>query len=129
MSTFVWNELATSDPDRARRFYTDVLGWTFDPFTLPSGDYWVARSGEAMAGGIGGLETGPPGTTASSWTSWLGVEDVDAVVAQAVAAGGSVVEPAAEVPGVGRVAILRDPTGAVFGVLAPAAPSSSDVAG
>lgn len=117
--TFVWNELATSDPERARRFYGDVLGWTFEPFTLPSGDYWVASAGDALAGGIGGLQTGPPGTTTSTWTSWIGVDDVDAVVTRAVASGGLVIEPPTDVPEVGRVAILRDPTGALFGVLAP----------
>ena len=116
--TFVWNELATTDPERARRFYADVLGWSFESFTLPSGAYWVARAGDAMVGGIGGLETGPPGMTASAWTCWVGTEDVDAVVEKARGSGGEVVEPPSDVPNVGRVALLRDPTGAIFGVIA-----------
>ena len=117
--TFTWNELATTDPGRARRFYTDVLGWTFEPFTLPGGEYWVARAGDAMVGGLGGLDTGPPGLTASTWVSWVGVDDVDEIVSRAVAAGGTIVEAPSDVPHVGRVAVLRDPTGALFGLMAP----------
>jgi catechol 2,3-dioxygenase-like lactoylglutathione lyase family enzyme len=43
--TFVWNELASSDPADAQAFYGAVLGWEFEAFDLPGGAYWVTRSG------------------------------------------------------------------------------------
>lgn len=122
--TFTWNELARSDPGRARRFYADVFGWTFEPFRLPGGDYWVARAGDTTVGGLGGLDTGPPGLTTSAWVSWIEVDDVDEVLSRASAAGGAIVEAPSDVPQVGRVAILRDPTGALVGLLASRADAS-----
>lgn len=115
--TFSWNELASSDAPRAREFYAEVLGWEFEEFDLPGGAYWVAKAGDQLVGGIGGLETGPAGTTTSTWVSWVEVDDVDGRVERARGAGASIVEEAHDVPGVGRTAVLRDPTGALIGLL------------
>lgn len=112
---FVWNELATTDPAAAMAFYAATLGWTFEEFPLPDGPYWVARSGGRVVGGLGGMETGAvPGAT-PYWFSFVEVDDVDARLAKAVAAGATVLRPPEDVPGVGRVAVLRDPTGAAIG--------------
>lgn len=115
--TFSWNELASTDAAKAKDFYASVLGWEFDAFELPNGAYWIARMGEQVVGGIGGLETGPEGTTASAWVSWIEVDDVDARVERARFAGGEVIEEPHDVPAVGRTAVLRDPTGALIGLL------------
>ena len=49
---FYWNELMTRDPDRAKAFYADTLGWTFDPMTAGGGPtYWIAKAGDEMVGG------------------------------------------------------------------------------
>lgn len=115
---FVWNELATSDVGAARDFYAQTLGWTFDEFELPDGRYWVAKSGDAVVGGLGGFDTAAvPGTTSSAWFAFVGVDDVDARVARAVAHGGTVIQAPHDVPSVGRVAVVRDPTGAVLGLM------------
>lgn len=53
--TFVWNELASTDVQQAMAFYAETLDWTFEEFHLPSGRYWVARSGDRLVGGLGGL--------------------------------------------------------------------------
>ena len=53
------------------------------------------------------------------WTSYVKHEDVDAVVAKAAAAGGTVVMPPMDVMEEGRMALVQDPTGAVFGVWQP----------
>lgn len=68
-----------------------------------------------MVGGLGGLEIGStPGTT-SYWFSFIEVEDLDIRIAKAVELGATVIRPAEDVPNVGRVAVLRDPTGAAIG--------------
>ncbi|HEX2203604.1 MAG TPA: VOC family protein [Longimicrobium sp.] len=114
--SFVWNELAAADPAAARDFYAAALGWTFEPFDLPDGPYWVAKAGGRVVAGIGGLDTAAvPGTAASTWFAFVEVDDVDVRLAKAVELGATVVQPPVDVPMVGRVAVLRDPTGAPIG--------------
>ena len=121
--SFVWNELAAPDPAAARDFYAAALGWTFEPFDLPDGPYWVAKAGDRVVAGIGGLDTAAvPGTAASTWFAFVEVDDVDARLARAVELGATVVQPPVDVPMVGRVAVLRDPTGAAIGWMTPSPP-------
>lgn len=115
---FIWNELATTSIEQAKSFYAATLGWTFEPYALPDGEYWLAKSEGQVVGGIGGMDTASlPGATTSHWFSFIEVEDVDACLARALATGGGVISPATDVPTVGRVAVMRDPTGAAIGVL------------
>jgi predicted enzyme related to lactoylglutathione lyase len=116
--TFAWNELATADPETAMRFYGETLGWTFERFELADGAYWVAKAGGVMVGGIGGLDTAAePGGTKSAWTSFIRVDDIDARFARALRLGASAVQKPHDVANVGRVAVLRDPAGALIGWL------------
>jgi predicted enzyme related to lactoylglutathione lyase len=115
---FAWNELATGDVDAALRFYGEVLGWTFARFDLPEGAYWVARSGDVVVGGIGTLATSAdPASRVSAWTAFVRVEDIDRRFARALELGASPVQAPHDVPNVGRVAVLRDPVGALLGWL------------
>ena len=34
---FHWNELTTRDIERAKKFYADTLGWTFESMPMPEG--------------------------------------------------------------------------------------------
>jgi predicted enzyme related to lactoylglutathione lyase len=116
--TFAWNELATNDIDAAIRFYGEILGWTFERFDLPDGEYWVARSGDNLVGGIGNLDTAAdPDCRLSAWTAFVRVSGIDRRFAQAMELGASPVQAPHDVPNVGRVAVLRDPTGALIGWL------------
>lgn len=119
--TFGWNELASTNAQRAMAFYAEVLGWEFEQFGLPDGEYWVAKVDDQMVGGIGGLETGPAGTTTSTWISWIEVDDIDARIERARSAGAEIFGAPEDVPGVGRTAVIRDPAGAVVGFLQSAA--------
>lgn len=114
--TFAWSELATEDVEAAIAFYRDTLGWTFERFDLPDGAYWVAKSGQTMVGGIGGLETAAEtGTRKSAWYSFIRVDKLDERFERALERGAHAIQRPHDVPGVGRVAVLRDPTGAVIG--------------
>jgi uncharacterized protein len=125
--SFVWNELATRDAEKARTFYADTLGWTYQEFPLPDGPYWVAQSGEKLVGGIGELETGAvPGMTESCWFGFIEVDDVDARVAAARKRGATILREPMDVPNVGRVAVLRDPTGAAIGWMTGLKPEAVD---
>jgi uncharacterized protein len=112
---FHWNELVTRDVEKAKKFYGDTIGWTFDGMPMPDGTYWVAKMGDKVVGGlfpIGGPQwEGVP----EHWMSYLAVDDVDARAKKAVAAGAKLMRPAFDIPGVGRIAILTEPGGAGVG--------------
>lgn len=115
----VWSELMTTEVEKAKAFYGKTLGLTFQGFD-PSGEgnYWVAMAGGETVWGLMDMTSRPGSPT--GWFTYLAVDDVDARVAAAEAAGGKLMVPVFEVPMVGRIAILQDPTGAVIGWMKPA---------
>jgi uncharacterized protein len=120
--TFVWNELHTRDVERAKRFYADTLGWTYDGMPMPdgSGTYWVAKAGEAFAGGLFDIRDHRFDGMPEHWLCYIETDDVDARCAKAKAAGGQVYREPWDIPGVGRIAILGDPGGAGIGFMTSA---------
>lgn len=118
---FYWNELMTRDAEKAKAFYRDCIGWTFDEMKMDDGpSYWIAKAGGAPAGGIFTM-TGPGfDGVPEHWLPYLHVDDVDAAVARAEAMGARTLRPVFEVPGIGRIAIIQEPGGAVIGWMTPA---------
>jgi predicted enzyme related to lactoylglutathione lyase len=108
---FVWFELVTRDARKAQAFYGEVLGWKIKPFQLGPQSYDMICTGETLDTMIGGYAP-PRNDRPSHWISYLSVEDVDAAARAAAAAGGKLVEPPADLPGVGRSARIADPQGA-----------------
>lgn len=113
--TFVWYELLTTDPKAAEAFYGKVFGWRMDAGKATGMPYTHINVGHQPIGGIMELpaELKAQGVPAN-WSGYIGVDDVDAVAAKAVAAGGKIQRPAENMPGVGRFAVLADPAGAAF---------------
>jgi uncharacterized protein len=117
---FFWNELLTRDPERAKKFYRDTLGWTFEPFPMAGGGtYWIAYAGDQMAGGIFAITDPAFACVPEGWMSYIAVDDVDARVEKAIDAGAMLMRPLFDVPGVGRIAILTEPGGAGIGWMTP----------
>jgi uncharacterized protein len=119
---FVWHELMTTDPQAAVGFYSKVLPWKTQPSGMP--DYTLWMSGKTQAGGLmaqpeSARQAGAP----PSWLVYIGTPDVDATAAAAERLGGKVLKAAADIPAVGRFAVVADPQGAAFAVFAPAAPA------
>jgi len=115
---FVWDELIVPDADAAQRFYEEVFGWrTTDPGP-EYGGYRIFQQGEARIGGLMGFEGSPP-----HWRPYVAVADVDGTVARAKELGATVGLEPMDVPMVGRLAVLGDPQGATFGIIA-ATPAS-----
>ncbi len=114
---FVWSELHTSDPKAALAFYEKVVGFTHSAMEMGGGDvYYVLNAGDVGRGGVTGhLRPG----VAPYWLPYVFVDDADATVARAQGAGAEVVMKPEDIPDVGRLAVLRDPTGAVFAILKP----------
>lgn len=117
---FYWNELMTTDVEKAKDFYAKTLGWTYEAMPMPDGVYHVIGDGGKMP--IGGLMDMPkevPAGTPPHWFSYIAVDDVDKRVAALEKEGGTVMRPPFDIPGVGRIAIVQDSTGAVMGWMTP----------
>lgn len=117
---FYWNELRTRDAERAKAFYAESVGWSFEPSSTPDGDtYWVATLHGKPVAGLFPLDSPRFDGVPESWISFLAVDDVDARVAKALEAGARLVMPMCDIPGVGRIAMLQEPSGAGVGWITP----------
>jgi uncharacterized protein len=113
----IWFELMVRDADAARRFYGAVLGWWFDISGPEMGHYTVCRIDDAPVAGIGSIA--PDQDLPAAWTVYFGVTSTETAVRDVEAAGGHMVSPVEVIGAFGRMAICRDPGGAVFGVWEP----------
>ena len=112
--TFCWNELLTSDVNSATRFYAGLFGWSTQARDMGGGrQYTMAKLGETQ---VGGLMPHPMAGTPSHWLAYVAVDDVDRVADLARQLGGQVLQPPTDIPGIGRFAVIQDPTGAVLGL-------------
>ncbi|WP_030196561.1 VOC family protein [Streptomyces sp. NRRL S-87] len=119
-----WVELHAPDPVAAIGFYAWVFGWRYVEEEITGTAYRVLSVGEGdlEAGSFGGVAPQREGMGGASsavpcWVPYFRVTDVDATASAVEGNGGVVLTPAADVPGVGRTAWVRDPCGAVFAVL------------
>lgn len=118
---FCWNELVTRDVEKAKSFYGGAMGWTFDAVPGPSGGtYWLAKMGEQRIGGLFPLGGAECVDVPEGWLPYIAVDDVDARVKKAQALGAALMRPIFDIPGVGRVALLREPGGAGVAWMTPA---------
>ena len=111
-----WNELYSSDPVAACRFYGALLGWTTRAQDMETIRYTVFMSGSADAAGMMPI-TPEWGAVPPDWLVYFAVDDCDAQAAVAQDLGGTVrVEPT-DLTDVGRFAVLQDAQGGVFAIL------------
>jgi predicted enzyme related to lactoylglutathione lyase len=118
---FSWVDLGTPDTEGAKSFYSGLFGWSFDDQPTDSGV--VYSMGQIEGYNVAGLGPMDPEMQAQGappfWTSYVKHDDVDGVVARAAEAGGTVMMSPMDVMDAGRMAIIQDPTGAMFGVWQP----------
>ena len=120
--TFYWNELMTRDPEGAKAFYAEALGWTFETMPMEGGgSSTVAMIDGRPAGGIFEMTAPEFEGLPEHWFSYIAVDDVDARVEKLKAAGGTVLKPPFDVPEVGRIAVVMDGGGAAVGLMTPVA--------
>lgn len=110
-----WVEALVPDPAGAREFYSSIFAWEFEgPGKMPgepSSEYFVARMRGRDVAGLGLL---PQGAPEPAWTTHVRVASADDAAEAARGASGSIVVEPFDVPPVGRMAVLDDPTGARF---------------
>jgi predicted enzyme related to lactoylglutathione lyase len=111
---FVHVELNTTDPAKAKAFYTALFDWKLQDVQLgPSGTYTMIDVGEGTGGGM--MKHPMPGAP-SAWLAYVLVEDVRAATEKARSLGATIAKDVTEVPGAGWFSIIVDPTGAVLGM-------------
>jgi len=119
---FYWNELITRDVEASKKFFGDTLGWTYDNMPTPQGGgtYWIAKAAGEPVGGMFPIDGPAFAQVPEAWLAYIAVDDVDARVKKATAAGGKVMRAPFDVPNVGRIAIVIDSRGAAIGIMTPA---------
>jgi predicted enzyme related to lactoylglutathione lyase len=116
--TLCWNELMTDDVDKAGEFYTSLFGWKQEAMSFGDMEYAVFKQGDES---VAGMMTLPAEAKANGappyWLVYVSVDDCDASIAKAQEHGGGILTPATDFEGVGRGAMISDPTGGVFGII------------
>lgn len=109
-----WNELMTKDAAAASQFYQSVFAYDIDIMPMPQGDYHVLKTGVIPRAGI---MDSPDNNMPSHWLPYIYVEDCDATHAKAVALGAQILVEPMDIPEVGRMCMIQDPTGAMLGII------------
>ena len=125
---FIWHELMSRDPEASEAFYRDVAGLTVQATSDGPDGYRMLLADGRPIGGLAGKPPGsdvwPSGGPAGHWVGYLASDDVDAAARRAQERGGQVLLGPLDIPGTGRVAVLRDPDEATFGLFQPTTPTS-----
>ncbi|MGH8829283.1 MAG: VOC family protein [Jiangellaceae bacterium] len=113
-----WNELTTRDVDGSKAFYGSVLGWGSRDVPMDPLMYTIWEVGDQTVAGMMPMQSDQwPADLPPHWMVYFEVADCDATAARATELGGSVSVPPTDSPA-GRFAVLGDPQGAFFSVIA-----------
>jgi uncharacterized protein len=115
--TFSWAELATTDTEGAKAFYTTLFGWDLEDNPIPGGGVYTMlhKGGKPVGALVSTMSEGQP----AAWNSYVTVESADDAAASVREHGGTVVMEAFDVMDAGRMALVQDPGGAFLAVWQP----------
>jgi predicted enzyme related to lactoylglutathione lyase len=111
---FVHLELNTPDLAKAKEFYGQLCGWTFNDMPMPVGVYSTFKPAEGPGGGMMSMSEAP-----TRWLAYIGVDDIHVSTDKAESLGAKVIVRTQEVPEMGWFSVLTDPTGAVIALWQP----------
>jgi predicted enzyme related to lactoylglutathione lyase len=123
-----WNELATRDIEQAKAFYRAAFGWEGETSAYGDTSYTEWKLGGRTIGGMIAMNEQWPAEVPPHWMVYFAVEDVDAAVGRVEELGGKVSVAPTDTPA-GRFAVLNDPHGAVFSIIALAQRPVGDAGG
>jgi uncharacterized protein len=114
LGDFCWETLAAKDGEKELEFYAAVLGWTRGKFGDAPGLFLATGAGETVA------DVEPPqGGAPSHWMTHVVVANLAESRAKAESLGARIYAPDIHVPGVGNMAVIGDPFGAVISLFQP----------
>lgn len=115
--TIGWQDLTVDNAELVRDFYSEVAGWKTQPLDMDGYDDYVMLTPDAGAGVAGVCHArGVNANVPPQWLIYINVADLDASVARCLELGGAIVDGPREV-GESRFCIIRDPAGAVCGLI------------
>jgi uncharacterized protein len=114
MNRFTYFEFMTDNPEKTAAFYREVFGWDVQKWNGPV-DYWLVKTGNGGDSGIDGGLMLTDGKTRGT-VNTVEVDNLDAVLAKAVAHGGEVILEKQVIPGIGYQAYFKDNGGIVVGL-------------
>lgn len=116
--TFCWVELGTTDGDAAKKFYTELFGWTFTDSPIGPGMVYTMLKLDGKD--VGALYKMPEEMTSQgippNWLSYVSVKSADEATDKAKSLGATLMKEPFDVMDVGRMSVILDPTGAVFAI-------------
>jgi predicted enzyme related to lactoylglutathione lyase len=114
--TFCWVELATSDSEAAKKFYTQLFGWTYEDMPMGPGMVYtmLKLDGKNVGALYKQMEEQAALGVPPNWLSYVSVANADESTAKAKELGATILKDAFDVMTVGRMSVVQDPTGAVF---------------
>lgn len=113
---FVHVELNTTDPGKAKNFYTKLFDWKLEDLPMEEGTYTLINVGQGTGGGL--MKHPVPGAP-SSWLAYVLVDDIAAATKKAESLGATIMKDVTEVMDEGWLSIIVDPTGARLGLWKP----------
>jgi predicted enzyme related to lactoylglutathione lyase len=128
--SFGWIELATTDQNDAKRFYGSLFGWSANDSPMGPGEYYTMfQLQDRNAAAAYQLKPERDGNFPPHWNLYVAVDDADATARLAAELGGNVIESPFDVFTYGRMAVITDPTGAVFCIWQAKAHSGIGISG
>lgn len=112
-----WRELRTKNLPVAIEFYTKLFGWTFEQTKTSEMEYKEIILDGTAQGGSMGMDAPEWGELPSHWANYIAVDSADETAEKITENGGSVQVPPFDAPGVGRMAMVADPSGANFAII------------
>jgi len=118
----VWVVLLSRNVQSAMQFYREAVGWRFELLTDERVACWVAKSGddEPLAVFVDASASDFPDAR-ELWLPYFTVDDLDRRISEAEAKGATILREPSDIPGIGRVATLRQPDGGIVAWRSPAA--------
>lgn len=118
-----WTELNTWNPDEALKWYGAVMGWTFTEAPTAAADkarpYYIAmKDGRPVAGIFTLIKPNFDGIP-DHWFTYIAVENLEKTLAHSLECGGKTLREPFEIPGMGKMCVHADSTGAVMGLIEP----------
>ncbi len=119
--TFCWVELATSDAEASKNFYSQLLGWTWvdTPMSDSMAYTMMQKDGNFVCGLFQIHEQMMAEGFSPHWACYVATDDVESATARVSAAGGNVINGPFDVFDAGRMSVVADPAGATFGIWQP----------
>jgi len=111
-----WNELITTDPDKAKSFFSQLFDWGSETSEMVNITYTAFMQGEMPVAGMYQISE-EMGNIPSHWMPYFAFEDCDQSCAKAQELGATVLQPPTDIPETGRFSVLQDPQGAVFAII------------